>query len=307
MIELLYKLSFPMIRNKPLNKVLSVWNRLIRGLMRKIYPFYCKHSQANSGIPRENLTNEKVVISLTSFPKRMNTIGLTLESLLRQSVKADRIILWLTKEEVPDQQIPEALKPYVEKGIEVKFADINLKPHNKSFHTAMEDSDCIIVTVDDEIVYSERMLERLIKKHMEKPDCVICELAHRIKLKDNQPDDYDKWDWEAIGYTGPSDLLLAKGVGGVLYPRGFFAKNYFNIDVIRSCCLMADDLWLKFIAIQNGFEVVKTKKYARNVFSSSKETQSVSLASVNNGKNQNTKYLKKLCKQFNQIKWNTLR
>ena len=36
-----------------------------------------------------------LIVSLTSYPKRINTIWITIESLIRQVQKPDMIILWL--------------------------------------------------------------------------------------------------------------------------------------------------------------------------------------------------------------------
>jgi hypothetical protein len=237
-----------MVKNKAVNKLLSAWNMFMRACMRYMYPFYCKKNPIINGITDREY-DENIVISLTSFPARMDSIGLTIESLLRQSMKPNRIILWLTKEENPTLEIPNQIKKYIDLGLEVRFSDENLKPHNKSFHTARICSDSIIITADDDILYSEKFVERLYKSYQNSDKkTVICELAHEITIGENKkPRDYDKWNIESIGKTGPSDLLLAKGVGGVLYPRGFFRDIYFDIETIKETCLMADDLWLKFV------------------------------------------------------------
>ena len=39
----------------------------------------------------------KVIISLTSFPKRIDTVYLTIKTLLNQTVKPQKVVLWLAK------------------------------------------------------------------------------------------------------------------------------------------------------------------------------------------------------------------
>ena len=188
--------------------------------------------------------SRNIVVSMTSFTKRMSTIEASIQSILRQTMKPDRILIWLAKDENPEQKIPPELEKFMDAGLEVRFSDENLKPHNKSFHTAKLFPDSFIVTVDDDIMYSESLIQRLYETYQKcDPKTVVCEMAHEIVIGENdKPMGYENWNWESIGVKGPSDLLLAKGVGGVLYPPGFFADEYFDIETIKETCLMADDL-----------------------------------------------------------------
>ena len=53
----------------------------------------------------------KLIVSLTSFPARINTVHQVIESLLNQTKKADKIILWLAPEQFPngEKDLPEKL------------------------------------------------------------------------------------------------------------------------------------------------------------------------------------------------------
>lgn len=44
----------------------------------------------------------KLVVSLTSFPKRIDTIHLVIESMLRPSMKPDKVLFYLSKEQFGD-------------------------------------------------------------------------------------------------------------------------------------------------------------------------------------------------------------
>lgn len=304
MVEAMYRLSFPMMRKSIIRKPFSAWNKIIEAVLRRIYPFYCKKHPVVSGITDQKYDKE-IVISLTTFPARYETAVLTLESILRQSMKPNKILLWLTKEENPEQKIPEPFRPYVDKGVQICFSDSNLMPHNKSFHTAKLDADRYIITVDDDILYSEKLIERLYTTYKANPvNTIVCELAHWITLDEaGLPKPYDQWDWEAKGISGPSHRLMAKGVGGVLYPPDFFRDGYFDEDTIRRTCPMADDLWLKFQEVVRGYVVVKTRRYAKQVFTADVRSQKVSLNSKNNGEKRNNVQLGNLIEEFRDIPW----
>ena len=60
--------------------------------------------------PRE----ETVTVSLTSFPARIEYVHLAIKSLMLQSYKPDRVVLWLAEEQFPDHKLPEQLTALIE-------------------------------------------------------------------------------------------------------------------------------------------------------------------------------------------------
>ena len=63
--------------------------RALRSALREVSRFP-KHSDA----PRHQLPS-RLIVSLTSYPARFKTLGLTIRSLLDQTVKPDLIVLWV--------------------------------------------------------------------------------------------------------------------------------------------------------------------------------------------------------------------
>ena len=57
-----------------------------------------------------NNRKEKIIVSLTTYNKRINTVFLTIESIFEQTVKPDKIVLWLDKNEFSIDTIPSTLK-----------------------------------------------------------------------------------------------------------------------------------------------------------------------------------------------------
>ena len=60
-----------------------------------------------SGVSDDN----NIIVSLTSFPQRIYEIHYTIFSLLNQTVKPSKVILWLAKEEFPnlEKDLPDTL------------------------------------------------------------------------------------------------------------------------------------------------------------------------------------------------------
>ena len=58
-----------------------------------------------------NTDLQKVIISLTSYPPRIKTVNKVIKSLLAQTVKPWKIVLWLADEEFPrrEESLPAEL------------------------------------------------------------------------------------------------------------------------------------------------------------------------------------------------------
>ena len=64
----------------------------------------------------------RIIVSLTSFPRRISAVWQTIESLMRQELCPDKIILWLSKEQFSStEQLPKELQKLCERGLEINF------------------------------------------------------------------------------------------------------------------------------------------------------------------------------------------
>lgn len=208
------------------------------------------------GLESEKIRRYKIIISFTSYPKRFDTIPITLKSIVYQSFKPDKIILYLCKEECGGV-IPDKLKKLEQYGLEIVLVDNNIKPHKKYFYSMQEYPNDIIVTIDDDIVYPRNFLKRLYYSHEKNPNCIMAARVHKIlKNDEGKLEKYNNWRWEYKKCTVPSNSLFATGAGGVLYPPNALPVIAFDIKNIQKLCLEADDVWLKFMEIINDTKVV---------------------------------------------------
>ena len=61
-----------------------------------------------------------LVISLTSYEERFDDLTISLYSLLTQTVKPDRIILWLS-DELTLNDLPYDITRFIKNGLEIRF------------------------------------------------------------------------------------------------------------------------------------------------------------------------------------------
>lgn len=201
---------------------------------------------------------EKIIVSFTSYPKRIATVHKVLDSIMKQTILPDKIILYLSSSEFEDFEAMPDFQEYEKHGFEIHWVEENIKSHKKWFYAFQEYPNDIIITIDDDILYRNTALENLLKYHNRFPKAVIARRTHLITCKqDGSIALYDDWYGECGIYLGmPRMDLVATGNGGILYPPHVFAEELYNKDIFLNCCQYADDLWLKIMEIYNGIPTV---------------------------------------------------
>ena len=199
----------------------------------------------------------KIIVSLTSYPGRINVVPATISTLLRQTVKPDKIVLWLGEEKFPNQELPDVFKGLRRCGIEIRFRP-DLKSHTKYFYAIQEFPEDLIITVDDDNLYQKNLIEELYNSYKKYPQCVSALRVHRIRFYDDcTVKKYNEWHYEYYGKIGScSHQYFATGVGGVLYPPHVLHPEVTNLEIIQKYCHNHDDLWLKIMEVMNGTKVV---------------------------------------------------
>ena len=202
----------------------------------------------------QGIREPKIIVSLTSYPKRFYAAHIAIKSMLYQTCKADEIILYLN-EEVKDIEIPEELKNLKKYGLQIEYRPHDIKPHKKYYYAMLEHPNDIIITIDDDMIYENTLIEKLYKSYKKYPTCVSAKRVHRMKKNRK----YNEWDQRVSNIFEPSHSLIATGVGGVLYPPSILPEETFDIGMIQKYCLGADDIWLKFMELKSDIKVVYVK------------------------------------------------
>ncbi|HHH3491464.1 TPA: hypothetical protein ACPZBY_000124, partial [Proteus mirabilis] len=204
---------------------------------------------------RNNSITKKypIIVTLTTYPKRINTVFLTIESILSQTISPEKIILWLYKKDKP--LIPNSLKRLQKRGLEIHFCDEDLRSYKKLSYTNDFFNTHNIVTADDDILYPKFWLEELYNESLKYPNIVICHRGHDISVSNNKIDSYSTFMKNNTYSTIPSSLLIPTGCSGILYPVGSLSidASYKYSDIFMQLAPDADDFWYKFVCLKNGF------------------------------------------------------
>lgn len=224
-------------------------------LIQKYYRIPCR----KKGL-KHRKEGRRVIVSLTTVPARIDKVWITVESLLRQKEKPDRILLWLAEDEFRDVPIPKMLKMQEKRGLEIRYCN-NLRSYKKFYYSMLEFPDDYVLTVDDDSIYSERMIREMLTVSGLYPNCIISNRAHKIRADEQGLFEYLRWhsydDRRNISET-PSYQNFFTGNGGVLFPVRLLDKVIFNQNAFLEIAPTADDAWLNFAAWKSKIKVVNT-------------------------------------------------
>ena len=215
-----------------------------------------------SGISDEKICSEEVVVSLTTFGKRINEVYLAIESIMQGTVKPNRIVLWLAEDEFKGKNLPVTLQKQQKRGLQIEYCE-DIRSYKKIVPTMEKYPDACVVTIDDDVMYEFDLLENLVNAHLAHPDDVCACRIHRITLDERQkPKSYLKWQWEAWPLDKSNLNFLTSG-GGTLFPSHCFVNEFFNKEAFMSLCPYADDVWINAMIWMSGRKVCKAYTHSK--------------------------------------------
>ncbi len=192
-----------------------------------------------------------LAVSVTSYPARFNTLHLCLESLLRQSIRPEKLILVVSAEETREFPLPSAIKALHGALIEIVYDEGNIGPYKKIIPIIERFPDATIVTCDDDKIYPPNWLKQLVRASHETPEAIIC---HRGRLgrglRDNTWAPYSSWP--SCDHAWVSMDVFPIGSAGVLYPPGSLDATVTDRHQALQVAPMTDDFWLKLAAWRRG-------------------------------------------------------
>jgi len=212
-------------------------------------------SKKNKQMSRDS----NIHISLTSYGSRIKKVFWTIESIFAQSIEFSSITLWLSREDITEDELPLSLVRLQKRGLRVAFVDENILSYKKLYYSYCEQYEqknfqALLVTADDDVMYSPDWLTLLVNKYHEQGGVVCCR-GHRISLDESgKPESYKEWnkitDNDININTGI--LMTPTGVSGVLYPMNALKGLDQQKDNFMALCSRADDIWFKCLTLSNG-------------------------------------------------------
>lgn len=111
---------------------------------------------------RQKIEDPEVVVTMTSFPARINFVPEVLESIYRQTRKPDRVVLHLSRDEFDSGWLMQDGAWLMDDDrLTVRWHDGNERAFKKLIYTLREWPDAVVVSIDDDIIYPEYFVETI--------------------------------------------------------------------------------------------------------------------------------------------------
>lgn len=201
-----------------------------------------------------------VIVSLTSFPSRLQRFDLMkkcLDSLVNQVTKYQyKIVITICNND--KKFIQKEMYDYCcQNNIEILYCDYDIKGHKKYFYVMQKYTNFPIITVDDDLIFYDNLVESLMDKHIEQPNVIWSGWVQKLNLsEDGTQLVYNPMLHSVTNSEIPSFKYKFGSGSGTLFPANLI-YNYDNLLklITQADIILHDELVLKKLAIDRGFKV----------------------------------------------------
>lgn len=209
---------------------------------------------SDKGISDSAYADHRLVVSLTTHGKRINTVYQAVESIFSQTIRPNIVTLYLSDKEFNEDSIPESLKKQRDRGLRIVFTK-DVRSYTKLVPALKDYPEEIILTIDDDYIYPFDMVEQLLNAYKRHPKAVCCMFSRVMKENSKGVLTYDSFPMNFIAEEEVSLSFLAEGFGGVLYPPHSLHVDVCNEALFQKLAPFADDVWFKAMEILAGTPV----------------------------------------------------
>lgn len=232
----------------------------------------------------QNPRDKKIILSLTTFPERINSVSKTIKTLLNQTLKPDRVLLWLAFEQFENKEkdLPKELLELQNFGLEIKWCN-DIRSYKKLIPALKEFPNEIIITFDDDIYYPNNIVEKLYESYLKNPNCIHANRSRRFFVENDEI--YSKTSAQNywIKYDDCSYLNKLTGCGGVLYPPNSLDSRVMDENKFREIIPTQDDVWFWAMAVLAGTKIKNVMGYDIQL-QTVENTQAFGLSKINSKK-----------------------
>ncbi|MGQ7243956.1 hypothetical protein ACUN9V_10895 [Salinicola sp. V024] len=237
--------------------------RKLRSALR-FFHYRMKNPRASRRVPT---SGDRLIISLTTHPRRIHQVFATLESLCEQDIDAFDVHLYLSRRDKEViGELPKSLRRLEGRGVKIVVTEADYRSYDKLVHALEAYPQATIITADDDMLYPADWARRLMDGAARFPGCIVCHRGHM--LCESSPGSGEisyrvVKNRQAAGATQPNFALMPTGSGGVLYPSGVLDAMVFDAEAFQALAPNADDIWFKMASLKAGTRCVRINQ--RNV------------------------------------------
>jgi hypothetical protein len=227
--------------------------RPVRAACRDLESLWLRHEATSMRLQNRSAPHglsQQLIVSLTSYPPRFGSLHLSLRCLLNQTVRPDRVLLWIAHNDL--SELPSEVLELRAFGLDIRAAP-ELRSFKKIIPALGAYPDAFIATADDDTFYPRRWLESLVGSYSPNQRSIPCGRVHRIVVgADGAPLRYAAWRHNIRDHQ-MSALNFATGVGGALFPPQSLHPDVTRASLFMRLCPTSDDAWLYWMARRAGW------------------------------------------------------
>lgn len=198
--------------------------------------------------------NNKIILSMTTWPPRFSSAIVAMENIIRQREKAklqERVncVLVLSEDELHNELYDASDFIYCmdKLCVEVIYDKGNIRSHKKLIPVLQKYPDAPILVVDDDNIQHDGWLQTFVHDHDAHPDEIIYGQGNRIiSVNDGRIcEETDHYFMLYHQYGEITDNVVpASGASGTLYPAHTFTdKRFFDRELFMNLCPSDDETW----------------------------------------------------------------
>jgi hypothetical protein len=281
------------------NRLLPYWflaplRRVMRFIANKSLPKYFLNTKVNNYDISK--IQKDLIVSFTSFPARIDYVWMVVETIKRQTLLPEKIILWLSKSQFSNEELPQNLKDEIDELFEVRFVDGDIRSHKKYYYAAKKFPGKNIFLIDDDILYRPNLLEKIWAAHLSYLGYVICNYGFLIKYDEHGMPLPDKYWTENYSASKDSTIFFGSGGGTLIVPSKLY-QDLTNIDLAKELTPIADDVWLNAMV---RLACLPCYMRRHGLYLRLNIPYNEKLSSLNVGDNQNDQQIKAVSKYYLQ-------
>lgn len=123
---------------------------------------------------------EKIILTMTSWKKRISNIPTVLTSILNNTKLPDKIIINLSIDEFPNKKLPLSVENFIKDKplIEINWLNGDIRQWKKTIPTMLKYPYDSIICIDDDRIYGNNFIKALYEKHLQCPNNPITLNSH---------------------------------------------------------------------------------------------------------------------------------
>lgn len=174
---------------------------------------------------------ERIIVSLTTWSARVDNVPAVLDTIFAQTLPPDLVVLNVAY----DLEIPQTVQDYLDQHHVEIYRCPDTKVYKKLIHTLKRYPNDCVISIDDDWLYPEGMIEDFVDVHKKYPDYPIS--GNKVVFCGMQC------------HCGCASLTKAEYFGEYLCK--------IDGDVIDNC--PSDDLVYTYFAYKNGHPYIRTE------------------------------------------------